>query len=488
MFSADMNRATASVAALLILLLAHGPVEAQTALANPALSPCHLPNIEGELRCGSYEVFENRQAKKGRQIALKIVVLPSLTQPSSGALFILAGGPGQAATDNAQFFASTFAAVRAHRDIVLIDQRGTGGSNGLQCDLTTGNGLQKYFGDLFPVAAVRRCRQELEKKADLRFYTTTIATDDLDEVRAALGYERIDLFGTSYGTRAALVYLRRHSSHVRSIILKGAVPMSLVLLQVIAPDAQRALDLLFADCAADKSCHDAFPNLRNEFVAVMAQVKRNPVSTRLTDSTSGKTETVEISHGVLATTLRSLLQNINTTNEIPSLIHKAFTRDFEPLARVILTVRRGAAEALSYGMFLSVVSSEDVPVTRAKVVRQSAKNAFLGDYYAQQIMQAAAIWPRGERPAAFNRPVRSRAPVLLISGFIDPATPPQGAAETARYLPNSLNLVIRNASHSYAGLSPCVDNIMAAFIANSSVKGLNVSCAREIKRGAFTTK
>jgi pimeloyl-ACP methyl ester carboxylesterase len=461
------------------------PIAART---RPVLSPCRLPNIEGELHCGSFEVFENRATRIGRKIALKILVLPSLgARRVSGALFILAGGPGQAATDNAQFFASTFAAVRRERDIVMIDQRGTGGSNTLHCDLANGNGLQKYLGDLFPLEAVKRCREQLELKADLRLYNTPIAMDDLDEVRSAFGYERIDLFGTSYGTRAALVYMRRHPNHVRSVILKGVVPMNLVLPHIIAPNAQRSLNLLFSDCAADKACNQMFPNLRSEFEVVLERLNREPGRASLLDPVTGKAEQVEISRAVFAVTLRSLFQNINTTNQVPVLIHHAFENDFAPFARLALAIRRGAADSLSYGMFLSVLSAEDIPLTRSKVVARESKGTFLGDYYARQVMQAAVIWPRGERPRGYNQPVRSNLPVLLISGYLDPATPPDGAAETARHLPNSLHLLIRNASHSYAGLSPCVDKIMAAFIDRGSPRGLDTSCAAEIQRAPFAT-
>jgi pimeloyl-ACP methyl ester carboxylesterase len=454
-----------------------------------ALNGCRLPNIEGELRCGSFEVFENRATGTGRKIALKILVLPSLSaRGASGALFILAGGPGQAATDNAQFFASTFAAVRKERDIVMIDQRGTGGSNPLHCDLTTGTGLQKYLADLFPLEAVKRCRELLELKADLRLYTTPIAMDDLDEVRSALGYQRIDLFGTSYGTRSALVYLRQHPNHVRSVILKGVVPMNLVLPHIIAREAQRSLNLLLKDCATDKSCNQTFPNLSREFEVVLERLNKEPARASLIDPGTGKAEQVEISRGVFAVTLRSLFQNINTTNQVPMLIHHAFENDFAPFARLALTIRRGAADSFSYGMFLSVISSEDIPLTSSKVVAQESKGTFLGDYYARQVMQAAAIWPRGERPRGYNQPVRSNLPVLLISGYLDPATPPDGAAETARHLPNSLHLLIRNASHSYAGLSPCVDKIMAAFIDKGSPRGLDTSCAAEIQRAPFATR
>jgi pimeloyl-ACP methyl ester carboxylesterase len=157
-----------------------------------ALTSCQLPGVDGEARCGSYEVYEDRRLQKGRKITLKIAVLPARgSKPAPDALFILAGGPGQAATENADFFARTFAKVRQERDIVMVDQRGTGGSNGLHCDLY-GESLQGHLGDLLPIEAIKACRAEWERRADLRLYTTPIAMDDLDEVRAALGYERIN--------------------------------------------------------------------------------------------------------------------------------------------------------------------------------------------------------------------------------------------------------------------------------------------------------
>ena len=450
------------------------------------LDPCRIPAVEGEARCGSYEVFEDREVRKGRRIALKIVVLPALNpQLVPEALFILAGGPGQGATDNAEFFASTFANARRNRDIVLVDQRGTGSSNPLDCDLRGGSGLQRYFGDLYPVDAVRRCRELLEQKADLRLYTTPIAMDDLDEIRSALGYEQINLFGTSYGTRAALVYMRRYPHRVRAVIMKGVVPMSLILPHAIARDAQRSLDLLFADCAADEPCRRAFPNLKQEFQVVLHRLDRETAKTKLSDPGTDEVEQVEISRGLFATTLRSLLQNVNATSQVPMLIHGAFDNDFAPFARLALTLRRGAADLLSSGMFLSVICAEDIPLTNPNVVAREGKGTFLGDYYARQVMQASEIWRCGQRPRGYNQPVRSNTPVLLISGHLDPATPPSGAAETARYLPNSLHLVIKNGSHSYAGLSPCVDKIMAAFIEKGAVKGLDTSCINQIRRLPF---
>ncbi len=458
----------------------------QQNLRRVTLNPCQIPNVAGESRCGTYEVYENRKTKIGRRIALKIVVLPALSsKPAPDALFMLAGGPGQAATENAEFFARTFAAVRRDRDIVLVDQRGTGNSNPLDCDLRVGNGLQKYFGDLYPIDAVRRCRDRLEQRADIRLYTTPIAMDDLDEVRSALGYQRINIFGTSYGTRAALVYMRRYPNRVRGVILKGVVPMSLILPHAIARDAQQSLDLLFADCAADEMCRQAFPNLRQEFQIVLSRLDKESAKTDLSDPNTGAVEQIEISRGLFATTLRSLLQNVNTTSQVPMLIHRAFENDFVPFARLALTIRRSAADLLSSGMFLSVICAEDIPLTDSDVIERESKGTFLGNYYARQIIQASEIWRCGERPRGYNQTVRSNIPVLLISGHLDPATPPSGAEETARHLPNSLHLVVKNGSHSYAGLSPCVDKIMAKFIESGSTANLDISCINEIRRPPF---
>ncbi|HEX8678738.1 MAG TPA: alpha/beta fold hydrolase, partial [Chthoniobacterales bacterium] len=229
------------------------------------LSPCTVEGVEGGARCGTYEVFEDREAHSGRRIPLKIVVLPAIgAERQPDPLFIFAGGPGQAATENVRFIARTFAPVRRARDIVLVDQRGTGGSNGLGCDLY-GTRVQDQLGDLLPIEAIRRCAEEWQTRANLRFYTSEIAMADLDEVRDALGYERINIFGTSYGTRTAQVFMRQFPERVRSVIMKGVTPITAPLTVAMARDAQRSLDLLFEDCAADPSCAGAFPKLKDEF-------------------------------------------------------------------------------------------------------------------------------------------------------------------------------------------------------------------------------
>jgi len=310
--------------------------------------------------------------------------------------------------------------------------------------------------------------------------------DDLDEVRAALGYERINLFGTSYGTRAAQVFMRQYPDRVRSVIMKGVTPITVPLTAPMAQDAQRAFDILCEDCAGDPQCHAAFPDLKEEFKTVFERLEKS-VEVELPDA-AGKKERVTISRATIGPTIRSLLQSVDSAATIPMLIHQAFQGDYAPLTNAALTIRRSFPKGASIGMFLAVTSAEDVPVSDAKAIARQSDTTFMKDDYFKQLQRAAEILPSKKMPADYSKPVQSEIPTLLISGFLDSATPPGGANEVARHLPNGLHVVIRYGSHSYGGLSPCVDNIMAAFIASGSIKGIDSSCVENVRRPPFVLK
>ena len=256
-------------------------LSAATAAAAPRgafLSPCDVPGVKEKAKCGTYEVWENREAKRGRRIGLAVVVLPATGSPSEpDAITFLAGGPGLTATSIAPFLASQYAALRKHRDILLVDQRGTGGSHALECDLYPGKDPQTALGSFFPVDRVRECRATLEKTADLRMYTTAPSMDDLDEVRGALGYDRLDVFGRSYGTRAALVYIGRHPDHVRTAVLQGIDPTDDPAPLHFPRYAQQAIENIFSDCRQDPACRTAFPNLPSELRSIVARTTAKPV-------------------------------------------------------------------------------------------------------------------------------------------------------------------------------------------------------------------
>src|SRR5689334_15011868 len=230
-----------------------------TAPASISLTPCEVPgpnpSTKDKARCGTFEVFEDRERKAGRKIALKIVVYPATgTDKAPDPLFYIPGGPGHSATDDAPYVAQQAARIREHRDLVFVDQRGTGGSNPLNCSLFNPTDLQSYLGDYFPLPDVRKCREELEQKADLKLYTTEIAADDLEDVRRALGYRQINIVGGSYGTRAAQVFLKRHPKSVRAIVLLGVSPTNQSMPRDFPQHTERALNGVIAECGAGKYC------------------------------------------------------------------------------------------------------------------------------------------------------------------------------------------------------------------------------------------
>lgn len=468
-----------------LAILAPGTAMPQSQPQRLKLEPCRVDGIEA--RCGTYDVFEDRRAASGRHISLKVVVLPAEgpeTQPDP--LFILAGGPGQAASDNAEFFSRTLSQVRKNRDIVLVDQRGTGGSNPLGCDLY-GKTPQGHLRDLYPPDAVRACAEEWAKRADTRFYTTDIAMADLDEVRAALGYERLNLFGTSYGTRAAQVYMRQFPGRLRAVILKGVAALEHSFLMPMARDAQRALDLTFDDCAADAVCHEAYPDLRQKWAEVSRRLDEGDVAAEVEDPESKNKVPVRIGRAGIAPTIRSLLQSVQGAAQLPKLISSAAAGDYSPFASAALTVRRSFSQIISPGMFLAVAGAEDLPLTDAAELARESRDTFLRDEYFQQVRRASAFLALGKLPPDYRQPVTSDVPTLLISGFLDPATPPSGGDEVARHLRNGRHVVVRNASHAYGGLSPCIDNVMAEFLATGSAREIGTSCVDAIGRPPFVT-
>jgi pimeloyl-ACP methyl ester carboxylesterase len=479
---------------LLLSLPAAGPPAPRPAAAPAAapalrLKPCHVAGTDEEVRCGTWPVWEDRAARKGRRIDLDVVVLPALgADRAPDPIFYLAGGPGEGATTTVDWI-KDLKELRRRRDVVLVDQRGTGGSNPLRCELYGRPvDLRRAAGDLFPPDEVRRCRAALEKVADLELYTTAIAMADLDEVRAALGFDRINLLGGSYGTRAAQVYLRRHGASVRSVILDGVAPVDETLPLHHAYAGQRALDLLLAECAADAACHAAFPRPAEELRAVLERIDRG-VTVAVRDPATGKTVDVRPSHGLVAEGIRYFLYDATGDgNTLPLQIHRAYAGDLAPLVTTALQRRLGMDRGLSMGMLFAVSCAEDLPFIDAAAAASATRGTFLGDYRIVQQKRACALWPRAAVPADVHEPVRSTVPVLLISGERDPVTPPAFGQRVAKNLPNSLHLVLPHGSHGGVDGSPCVAALARDFLARASVAGLDTACLARLPAPKFATR
>jgi len=441
------------------------------------LKSTKIPGIDEAVLQGVYEVFEDRDAGSGRRIGLKVVVLPATKpDPEPDAIFILAGGPGVGATAHAAGYASSW--MREDRDIVLVDQRGTGESNPLRCRLGgEGDSPQRYLDPIFQEPAFRECLEELKQKADLTLYTTPIAMDDLNEVRAALGYGTINLNGGSYGTRAALVYMRRHPELVRTAVLTGVAPISFKNPLYHAREAQTAIEGTFEACESDAKCRAAFPELNEEFEAVLERLEREPASVTSEHGVNEIPTKVRLSREAFAEALRVMMYYPWSARSVPLKIHNAYQGDYGPFVQLGIGSNRNIRDQLAFGMLLSVICAEDVARIDPDEIERETRGTFLGDGRVRRQSRVCEFWPKGRVPENYGEPVTSSAPTLLLSGTLDPVTSPRFAREAARHLENSLHVTLAG-PHSLRG--PCVDSLVRQILERGSVDGIDTSCAGEV--------
>jgi pimeloyl-ACP methyl ester carboxylesterase len=452
------------------------------------LEPCNNPQLTRDARCGKYEVFEDRAAARGRKIALNILVMPATgAKPAADPVFFLAGGPGQGAAAFGSDAGDYLPEIRREREIVFIDQRGTGASNPLYCGfLGNPDDMRGYFGDPHPLAIVRSCRAELEKVADLTLYTTPLAMDDLEEVRAAMGYDRINLYGGSYGTNAALVYLRRHPGRVRAVVLKGVAPPDFKLPLSFNKGVQHAMDRLIEDCALDAECGKAFPKFKQEFTDVLAKLEKAPANFAVVNPVTGIKQQIDLSRAAFVDSLRLMLYVPDMITLLPLIIHSAYENDYIPFATYAFILTRQIEPQLARGMQLSVLCAEHIPFISDADIKRETAGTYYGDDRVKAYRRTCAEWTSAKTPATFLDPVKSDVPVLMVSGDVDPVTPPSFGAAAARTLPNSKQIVIHDGTHLTS--SECIDHLVAEFISKGTATGLDASCANAIKRPPFLVR
>jgi pimeloyl-ACP methyl ester carboxylesterase len=454
------------------------------------LKPCKLPGIDEELLCGKLTVFENRVTHAGRTIDLNVVVVPALdSSHKEEPLFDLAGGPGEASTLSAKYYAEEGKEYRRHRDVVLVNQRGTGNSNPLSAPPRT-RSPQDYLTEMYPVEYVKTMRQALEQRADLTQYTTSIAMDDLDDVRGWLGCERINLFGISYGTRAVLVYMRQHPDRVRSAILMGVAPTYLKMPLHHARAAKRAMDLLLQECAADAACRQAFPQIQSEWGEVLERLGREPARVEYSSPDKSAKVIVEIQRDIFAEKLRNRMYSRESAARIPFIIHQAAQNDFSPFLKEAISAGSSVSDFIADGMYLSVTCAEDVPfIDQNEAAQANAGNPF-GNYRVVQQTRACSMWPQGKIPDGYHEPVSSDIPVLIFSGKMDPVTPPERGDEVASHLPNSRHVIVAHGAHGLDGLTnvECLDKLMLEFLAKGNARDLDTTCVERVLPPPFVTK
>jgi pimeloyl-ACP methyl ester carboxylesterase len=319
--------------------------------------------------------------------------------------------------------------------------------------------------------------------ADLRLYTTSIAMDDLNQVREALGYDRINLFGGSYGTRAAITYVRRHPGTVRSVVLDGVAPPDMILPLYFARDSQRAFEELMAACVADMGCAQAFPNIADRFEQLLARLDRNPERVTLTHPRTGKPELVTFDRLTVSGMVFTALYMPETAAMLPFLIHRATEGDYAGLL-ALSSAGVGSVEDMSLGMRYSVICAEDAPrVDDAMMTRESA-GAFAGDTLARAFLKPCEFWPRGDVPADFSAPFASDAPTLILSGEFDPVTPPVWGEQIARQWPNTRHVVVPGVGHGAAGRG-CTMRLIRAFLNETNPGSVDPGCTTILRRRPF---
>lgn len=475
-----MPRTPARAVLLSALLAAAGLAPA---FASAATSPCRLRGVEHEALCGSVRRALDPARPAGPQIDVHYAVLPALARNKRpDPVFFFAGGPGQSAIDIAGQVASILARFANRRDIVLVDQRGVGRSAPLMCE-TDDPALP--LAELFSLDRQRQrlaaCQVALKAlpHGDLRFFTTTIAMQDVDAVRAALGAEQINAIGASYGTRAVLEYQRQFPQRVRRAVIDGVAPPDMALPQAMSADNQSALDALFAACAADRACAAAEPQLAERWRALLASLPRTAT---LRHPLTDRSETLTLTRDSLLGMVRGPLYSPPLAAALPAAIGAATRGRFDALTGLAQALGGRKGLQMAAGMHFSVVCAEDSPRLAAS---NEQPGADFGDSLATFYRDVCATWPRGDVPAAFYTVVPARAATLVLSGGLDPATPPRHGDRVTRQLGAlARHVVVPNAGHGVMAIG-CMRDLLFRFVdaaSDTEALAIDAACVTAIPR------
>ncbi|HUB88256.1 MAG TPA: alpha/beta fold hydrolase [Dyella sp.] len=442
-------------------------------------TPCELGRPGSGARapawCSMFEVPENRADPHGRRIRLKLAIARSDAQvPEPDLVTLLAGGPGEAATEAWVIEAPAFAEVRKHHDVLLLDQRGTGGSNPLSCKSAEQASDQHALTlDLDTVRKdVAACLDEVKQKADPRYYTTTIAVQDLEDVRKALGSPQLDLVGVSYGTRMAQQYIKHYPNSVRSVVLDSVVPNQIVLGEDFAGNLDDALKKDFAYCTAVPACKQRFGDSMQTLYQLRDALRANPHKVSFRDPETYETVERPLSEFSLASVVRMFAYQPETAALLPLSINAAAHGDVGPLLGQAKILSGDLSGDMNNGMSMSVICSEDADLLQP---RPQDQNTILGNHLIDAIKAQCEVWPHGTRPDDFHAPLKSDKPILMLSGELDPVTPPRYGQQILPGLSDARQLIFKGQGHSLLGRG-CMPQLLGKFIDKPDPRQLDASC------------
>lgn len=443
---------------------------------------CHLGEIRAQVKCGQLTVPENYQKPDGTQISINFAVLPAIDNSEyKTPLLFLAGGPGQAAVELATSLNYVFRDVRKTRDIILIDQRGTGESTALSCEFDAVDSVYKTLSKDLDPQEVKDCITQFS--GDVTQFNSENAIRDFDAIRAILGHEKINLYGGSYGTRAGLLYMKMFPDSIDSVVLDSVGPIE-VPIGLYGKSGERSFELLLENCRNNVSCHKAFPDLLVEFQTVKKRLAENPITLNIQHPRVGTPTTFVIDEQKFTGNLRFQLYSVASQSLVPLVINQAFNGNYLPIQGLI---SRNEGERLVYtGLLFNIVCNEDISRVSEKALNADASNLFDGasSQFAWQVV--CPLFPQYRPSVDFYQPVTADIPTLIFSGNLDPVTPPSNGEYPAKTLPNSHHIVVKNAAHTVA-MSTCANKIINEFLTIKEPKGLDESCLEDVPKPSFMT-
>ncbi|MCS5593913.1 MAG: alpha/beta hydrolase [Porticoccaceae bacterium] len=441
---------------------------------------CYVDGLSDRLRCGYVKVAENPSNPNGRKINIHYAVIPAVKNIYPNQAFLaIAGGPGQSAIDNAPLFDNTFGQVRETRDILLIDQRGTGRSNILQCPEDKDISPLLINGDDFDsVAETKKCLASID--SDVAQYTSTNALNDFEVVRKFLGYDKLHVYGISYGSRMAQLYMREHAEALATVTLDGVVPMQQSVLAIgLAID--RAFNLLISDCESQDQCQKQFPSIREALANIESQLLLEPIKTQIFHPMTAQPTEFLLTHDKFLGVIRLALYSPNTRALLPHAIDQAGKGNYQAILGLYSLSMEGMDIAM--GMHASVVCSEDIHRLSTDLSAE-LEQSYIGKTMFSELSKVCSVWPSDKVDESFSAPVSNNIPTLLLSGELDPATPPDWAKLAMTDMKNAKHLIAPYAAHGVA-MQSCANRIVAQLVEQESTVELNGDCLKEGRARGF---
>ena len=468
---------TACVALLgLALLSVSGTGNAQAL----SLEDCRIsagPGYPGiKARFGTMIRPENPVDPGSPEIAIRVAVVPALNlNPENDPIVPIAGGPGQGTVEFYSSYAGAFEPVRRNRDILLVDQRGTGESSRMDCPIDDDALLfEGEFSLDDTIRFIEECLETLPH--DPRYFSTSVAVTDLEAIREALGYSALNLYGVSYGTRVAQHFARRYPDATRTVVIDGVVPPQIALGPEIATESQKAVDRILARCVEDAACNERFPDIEATFVAIVARLREASLEVSVPHPNTGRAEVVKFGEAELAGAVRLLAYSPTTIALLPLFVHEAGQGNWVPLASQYMMTAIAMSDALALGMHNAVMCTEDMPfLERTTIDVDGIAASYMGTFQLDALEAICTTWPRGPIDAEFKVPLATDIPFLLLSGDADPITPPRYAEMAAVDLTNATHLIGKHQGHGQLGVG-CMRNLVAEFVNSADPLAIDAQC------------